>query len=74
MGQSRVPLAIKIASELAVFSLRKTLDVAAGHGMFGIAIAQAIADTQITAIDWNGVLSVARENAAAAGVSGRYHT
>jgi ubiquinone/menaquinone biosynthesis C-methylase UbiE len=74
MGQSRVPLATKIASELAVFSPRKTLDVAAGHGMFGIAIAQAIADAQITAIDWNGVLSVARENAAAAGVSGRYHT
>ncbi len=36
MGPSRVPLANKIASELAVFSPRKVLDVAAGHGMFGI--------------------------------------
>ena len=74
MGPSRVPLATKIASELAVFSPHKALDVAAGHGMFGIAIAQAVADAQITAVDWHAVLSVARENADAAGVSGRYHT
>jgi predicted nicotinamide N-methyase len=74
MGRSRVPLARTIASELAVSSPRKVLDVAAGHGMFGIAIAEAVTDAQITAIDWEGVLSVARENAEAAGVSGRYHT
>lgn len=74
MGSSRVPLARKIASELAVSYPRKVLDVAAGHGMFGIAIAQAVTDAQITAIDWKAVLSVARENAEAAGVSGRYHT
>ena len=42
--------------------------------MFGIAIARAVADAQITAVDWHAVLSVARENADAAGVSGRYHT
>ena len=74
MGPSRVPLATKIASELAVTSPRKVLDVAAGHGMFGIAIARAVADAQITAVDWPAVLSVARENADAAGVSERYHT
>jgi len=74
MGASRVPLATKIASELAVLSPRKVLDVAAGHGMFGIAIARAVSDAQITAIDWQGVLSVAREIADAAGVSGRYQT
>ncbi len=74
MGPSRVPVAKKIASELAVSSPRKVLDVAAGHGMFGIAIAQAVTDAQITAVDWQTVLSVARENAEAAGVSGRYHT
>ena len=44
MGQSRVPLAAKVASELAASSPRKVLDVAAGHGMFGIAIAQAVTD------------------------------
>lgn len=74
MGPSRIPLARKVASELAVLSPRKVLDVAAGHGMFGIAIAQAVPHAQITAIDWQDVLSVARENAEAAGVSGRYHT
>jgi ubiquinone/menaquinone biosynthesis C-methylase UbiE len=74
MGPSRVLVAKKIASELAVSSPRKVLDVAAGHGMFGIAIAQAFTDAQITAVDWQTVLSVARENAEAAGVSGRYHT
>lgn len=74
MGRSRVPLARTIASELAVSSPRKVLDVAAGHGMFGIAIAEAVTDAQITAIDWDGVLSVARENAEAAGLSERYRT
>jgi ubiquinone/menaquinone biosynthesis C-methylase UbiE len=74
MGPSRVPLAKKIASELAVSSPRKVLDVAAGHGMFGIAIARAVPDAQITAVDWHAVLSVARDNADAAGVSARYHT
>ncbi|QOZ51673.1 methyltransferase [Bradyrhizobium sp. CCBAU 53338] len=72
MGPSRVPLAKRIASELAVSSPRKVLDVAAGHGMFGIAIAQAVVDAQITAVDWDAVLSVAQQNADAAGVSGRY--
>lgn len=74
MGPSRVSVARKIASELAIWSPRKVLDVAAGHGMFGIAIAEAVTGAQITAIDWQAVLSVARENAEAAGVSGRYHT
>jgi 2-polyprenyl-3-methyl-5-hydroxy-6-metoxy-1,4-benzoquinol methylase len=52
MGPSRVPIATKIASELAVSSPRKVLDVAAGHGMFGIAIARAVTGAQITAVDW----------------------
>jgi methylase of polypeptide subunit release factors len=42
--------------------------------MFGIAIARAATDAQVTAVDWQVVLSVARENAEAAGVSERYHT
>ena len=74
MGQSRIPVASKVASELAVFSPRTVLDVGAGHGMFGVAIAQAIPGTEVTAVDWQGVLEVARENAEAAGVSQRYRT
>jgi SAM-dependent methyltransferase len=52
----------------------KVLDVAAGHGMFGIAIARANPQAEITGLDWANVLAVARENAAAAGVAGRYRT
>ncbi len=52
----------------------KLLDVAAGHGMFGIAIAQQNPNAQIVALDWAPVLEVAKGNAAKAGVSERYET
>jgi SAM-dependent methyltransferase len=50
----------------------KVLDVAAGHGLFGIEIAAAAPAAHIVAQDWPLVLDVARENAAAAGVSDRW--
>lgn len=53
---------------------KRVLDVAAGHGLFGIAIAKAVPCTQVVATDWQAVLEVAQENAVAAGVSARYHT
>ena len=74
MASFRAPVATKVASELAHWSPRKVLDIAAGHGMFGIAIARAVPEAQITAVDWQAVLSVARENSEAAGVSERYRT
>jgi len=49
----------------------KVLDIAAGHGMFGITIAKLNPNAQITAVDWAPVLAVAKENAAAAGVADR---
>lgn len=49
----------------------KVLDIAAGHGMFGITIAKHNPNAQITAVDWSPVLEVAKENAAAAGVADR---
>jgi 2-polyprenyl-3-methyl-5-hydroxy-6-metoxy-1,4-benzoquinol methylase len=49
----------------------KVLDIAAGHGMFGIIIARQNPNAQITAVDWAPVLAVAKENAAAAGVADR---
>jgi cyclopropane fatty-acyl-phospholipid synthase-like methyltransferase len=49
----------------------KVLDIAAGHGMFGISIAKQNPNAQITAVDWGPVLAVAKENAAAAGVADR---
>ncbi|HVC19767.1 MAG TPA: class I SAM-dependent methyltransferase [Vicinamibacterales bacterium] len=50
----------------------KVLDVAAGHGLFGIAVARQNPQAEIVAADWAPVLEVARENAAKAGVSDRY--
>ena len=49
----------------------RVLDVAASHGMFGIAVAKRHAEAQIVALDWPNVLQVAIENAKAAGVSDR---
>ncbi len=52
----------------------KVLDIAAGHGTFGITIAKQNPRAEIVAVDWPAVLEVARENAAAAGVAERYRT
>jgi ubiquinone/menaquinone biosynthesis C-methylase UbiE len=51
----------------------KVLDIAAGHGLFGIAFAQQYPNIQVTALDWAAVLEVAQENARRAGVADRYH-
>src|SRR5262249_31156293 len=50
----------------------KVLDIAAGHGMFGIARAQRNAGVHVTALDWKNVLAVADENARTAGVTARF--
>jgi len=47
----------------------KVLDIAASHGMFGIAIAKKNPNARIFALDWPNVLQVAVENAKAAGVA-----
>lgn len=52
----------------------KILDIAAGHGLFGLAFARQNPQAEITAVDWLNVLEVAKENAQSAGVSDRYHT
>ncbi len=50
----------------------RVLDIAAGHGIFGIAIGQRNPQAEIVAVDWAGVLTVATENAAAMGVGARH--
>ncbi len=50
----------------------KVLDIAAGHGMYGVTIAKQNPRAQIVAVDWPAVLEVAKDNARAAGVSSRY--
>lgn len=52
----------------------RVLDIAAGHGLFGIAIAKHNPNAEIFAADWRNVLEVAKENALRAGVGERYHT
>src|SRR5262245_7113597 len=52
----------------------QVLDLAAGHGLYGLALAKRHPHAEITAVDWANVLEVARENARAAGVGGRFHT
>ncbi len=52
----------------------RVLDIAAGHGMFGIAFAINNPQAEITALDWKAVVAVAKENAERAGVADRYQT
>ena len=52
----------------------KILDIAAGHGLFGISFATQNKQAEVTAVDWKAVLEVAKENAQKAGVAERYST
>jgi ubiquinone/menaquinone biosynthesis C-methylase UbiE len=50
----------------------RVLDLAAGHGLFGIEIAKLAPDSRIVALDWPKVLEVAQQNANAAGIADRW--
>jgi SAM-dependent methyltransferase len=52
----------------------RVLDVAAGHGLYGITLARLNPGVEVTAIDWKNVLAVAEENAQLAGVADRFRT
>jgi SAM-dependent methyltransferase len=52
---------------------KRVLDIAAGHGMFGISVALAAPSAEVTAVDWVGVLEIARANAEKSGVAHRFH-
>lgn len=76
MAPMMTPSAYFIAGLLAAEAGQpmKVLDIAAGHGAFGLTIAKHNPAAQIVAVDWAPVLTVAQENAAKAGVSARYKT
>jgi ubiquinone/menaquinone biosynthesis C-methylase UbiE len=75
MGPMMVPAAHAIADLVAGTSgALKVLDIAAGHGLFGITIAQHNPEAAIVAVDWPSVLAVASEHARAAQVQDRYRT
>jgi len=52
----------------------RILDIAAGHGLFGITIARINPRARIVAQDWPSVLAVAKDNAQQAGITERYST
>jgi 2-polyprenyl-3-methyl-5-hydroxy-6-metoxy-1,4-benzoquinol methylase len=79
-ARSMAPMMMMASQELAKLVIAdatrplKVLDIAAGHGLFGIAVLRANPNATVTAVDWRNVLEVARENAEKFGVSERYRT
>jgi 2-polyprenyl-3-methyl-5-hydroxy-6-metoxy-1,4-benzoquinol methylase len=67
------PSEIMAAELLKGGEVHKVLDIAAGHGVFGISVAEQNPAAHIYASDWKNVLDVAQKNAAAIGVADRYH-
>src|SRR5215468_6698605 len=50
----------------------KALDLAASHGMYGLAFARQYPKLEVVAVDWANVLEVGRENAEKFGVGARW--
>ncbi|HTV60717.1 MAG TPA: class I SAM-dependent methyltransferase [Verrucomicrobiae bacterium] len=77
-AEAMMPL-MQYASQIMAAELRKggesykVLDVAAGHGIFGISVAKENPAAHIYAADWKNVLEVAKKNAEAMGVAERHH-
>jgi ubiquinone/menaquinone biosynthesis C-methylase UbiE len=77
-AQTMAPMMAPLAGPLGQVVLNghngpmKVLDIAAGHGLFGIEIAKQNPQAHVTGLDWAPVLRVAIENAKKAGVHERY--
>jgi len=74
MGSMAAPVAGALSQMISANSSAeiKVLDIAAGHGMYGITVAKNNPRVQVTAVDWPAVLEVAKENAQKSGVADRY--
>lgn len=79
-AESMAPMMAPVAGPLSALVLEgstapiRVLDIAAGHGLFGIEIAKQNPQARITGLDWAPVLQVALRNAHKAGVHERYET
>jgi len=78
-ARAMVPMAMANAMAIAdVIDLKsdeaRVLDIAAGHGMYGIVLAQRNPGVRVTAVDWAPVLGVATEHAHQFGVQSRFGT
>jgi 2-polyprenyl-3-methyl-5-hydroxy-6-metoxy-1,4-benzoquinol methylase len=77
-AKAMMPL-MQMPAEIMAAELRKggeaqkVLDIAAGHGIFGISVAKQNPAAHIYAADWKNVLEVASNNAQRMGVADRYH-
>lgn len=77
-AESMAPMMAPLAGPLSAVVLdghngsMRVLDIAAGHGLFGIEIAKRNPQARITGLDWAPVLRVALDNARKAGVQDRY--
>ncbi len=77
-ARAMAPLAAATAKRVASYVAalpdppNTVLDIAAGHGLYGIEVARSLPDAFVTAVDSPGVLSVACANAKAAGIDERY--
>ena len=77
-AKAMMPIASLTAKRTAAYFATQTeppstvLDVAAGHGLYGIELAKMLPRAIVTAVDWPDVLALADENAKAAGVGDRY--
>jgi 2-polyprenyl-3-methyl-5-hydroxy-6-metoxy-1,4-benzoquinol methylase len=77
-ARSMAPLTVPAAEFIAGLvraeegKLCRVLDIAAGHGMYGVTIAKKNPRAEIVALDWPNVLQVAQENAKKFGVAERY--
>jgi SAM-dependent methyltransferase len=77
-AETMAPMMAPVADPLAALVLEgrsgpiRVLDIAAGHGLFGIAIARQNPQARVTGQDWAAVLQVALRNAGKAGVESRY--
>jgi len=69
----RMPAGI-MAAQISGTGPMNVLDIAAGHGIFGISVLQQNPAAKVTAVDWDNVLDVARENATRLGVADRFQT
>jgi 2-polyprenyl-3-methyl-5-hydroxy-6-metoxy-1,4-benzoquinol methylase len=79
-ARSMMPMMFPAAEEIAKIvgaeqgEKWRVLDIAAGHGVFGAAIAKHNPNAEVTAVDWQSVLAVAQETAEHFGIADRYHT
>ena len=79
-ARAMAPMMRPVAQGIAQFidpeanRMIKVLDIAASHGLFGLAFAARNPHAEIVGVDWANVLELSKENAKAAGVADRHST